>query len=55
MQITLGSKQTVQSDADTEGEKYDGEPQPDAKPEEDQQDSYNPFENPFGFGFDFGN
>ncbi|WP_022763365.1 S1C family serine protease [Butyrivibrio sp. AD3002] len=61
LQVTLGSKQTVQSDSDdTQGQKYDGEQQPDAKQEEGQegqqgQQGIDPFSNPFGFGFDFGN
>ncbi|WP_049945623.1 trypsin-like peptidase domain-containing protein [Butyrivibrio sp. LC3010] len=63
IQVTLGTKPTVQSDSNTEGEKYQGGSNPDAKPEEGQdgqdgqQGGYeiNPFENPFGFGFNFGN
>ena len=55
IQVTLGAKQTVQSDSDTtEGQKYEGERQPDAKQEEGQQ-GIDPFSDPFGFGFDFGN
>ncbi|WP_051656844.1 S1C family serine protease [Butyrivibrio sp. AE3004] len=56
--VTLGSKQTVQSDA-TDGKTYQGEKTPDANggngQDEGQQNGINPFGNPFGFGFSFGN
>lgn len=64
IQITLGTKPSVKSDSDTEGKTYQGEKQPDAKPEEGQDDQgqqgqqngqLDPFSNPFGFGFNFGN
>ena len=58
--ITLGNKSTIEtSDNSSEKEeKYEGNPEQDALPEEDDNEGsmMNPFgENGFGFGFDFGN
>ncbi|MCR5656876.1 MAG: trypsin-like peptidase domain-containing protein [Butyrivibrio sp.] len=60
IQITLGDSSTLGDSNNTEGDKYDGQPNSDALPrEEDGSQEMNPDGNTlpddFGFGFDFGN
>ncbi|WP_051638465.1 S1C family serine protease [Butyrivibrio sp. NC2002] len=57
VEVTLGSKQTVQSAEENSSDTYEGEPNEDAKQEEgqdQQQGFYDPFSDDNGFGFPFG-